>query len=327
MPDQRVTYVVAEMAEDGSPSSLSLELLGLACDLASRLGGTTKAVILGDGVGGAAEELSSRGASEVFAADNRSLDRYSPELYLAVLEGFFGERSPGTVLCGHTPAGQDLMPRLACALGSGLVTDCVGVDVDGREPVFIKPVFGGNAIASFEINTPLKLATVRARVGTAPPRSPDPGEVSALESPDNEPVLVLGERVREETSLRLDEAKVVVSGGRGIGGPEGFESLKELADILGGAVGASRPPCDSGWVPSTNQVGITGVIVAPDLYIAVAISGSSQHLSGMSESAKIVAINNDPGAYIFKVADYGAVGDWKKVLPSFAGKLNEVIDS
>lgn len=326
MPDEVAVYVVAEMAEDGSSSSLSLELLGLAHDLSSRTGGQAKAVILGDGAGTAADELSSRGASEVFVADHPSLGRYRPEPYVGVLERFFRERPPGVVLCGHTTAGQDLMPRLSCALESGLVTDCVGVGIDVDEPVFIKPVFGGNAIASYRIDTQFKLATVRARVGAAPQQSPDRGTVSSLGPPDGEPVLILGEKVSEETSVRLDEAKVVISGGRGIGGAEGFESLEELADVLGGAVGASRPPCDAGWVPSTIQVGITGVVVAPDLYVAVAISGSSQHLSGMSESAKIVAINNDPGAYIFKVADYGAVGDWRKVLGSFTGRLKELID-
>jgi electron transfer flavoprotein alpha subunit len=138
--------------------------------------------------------------------------------------------------------------------------------------------------------------------------------------------ITVGERVREEKQLRLEEAPVVVSGGRGIGGPEGFERLRELAEILGGVVGASRPPCDSGWVPPTDQVGITGKVVAPDLYIAVGISGTTQHLSGMSESKKIIAINKDPDAYIFKVADYGAVGDWRQVLPSFSEEIRKSIE-
>ena len=328
MSDTERVLVFAETDESGNLSRLTYELMGLGGWLALRLSGQLEAVTIGEGIANAAEELLSLGARRVFAADAPALAKYNPDSFLEVLAGLLEGMEPVTVIAGHTPVGQDLMPRLAFALEAGLVTDCTGIEVDdpAQGPVFIKPVFGGNAMASLSVATPLRIATVRARVGAEVEPGSGDGEVVQLDIPTDAPRIDVRETVQEARGVMLESCRVVVSGGRGIGGAEGFEQIEELAGLLGGAVGASRPPCDSGWIPSTQQVGITGKIVAPDLYIAVAISGSSQHLSGMSESAKVVAINQDPEAYIFKVSDFGVVGDWKQVVPAFAAALEKYVE-
>ena len=316
------------MKADGSPTPLTLELLGLARKLASSLGKKVVALLLGSGIAEGAEELARSGADEVFLADDAGLAEYNPDVYLPLLAAFCERERPAVILAGHTSLGQDLLPRLAFSLGAGLVTDCVGLEIDNATGgvAFTRPVYGGNALATQKATTATAMATVRARVGEAPP--PDgAGEVTPLDLPlpPAARIEVKGRVHEESRECPLEEAPVVVSGGRGMGGEEGFERLRELASLFGGAVGASRPPVDSGWAPTTCQVGITGKVVAPAIYIAVAISGSSQHLSGMGESGKVVAINKDPDAYIFQVSDYGVVGDWKQVLPAFTAKLRELL--
>jgi electron transfer flavoprotein alpha subunit len=319
--------VLAELAESGDLTRLTLELMGLGAWLAAKLGCGLEAVLLGDGIEAPASELASLGAGTVYAADHPSLLQYNPDTQFEVMSSLLEGLDRVTVLAGHTPAGQDLMPRLAFALGAGLVTDCVGVKADAEgNPLFTKPVFGGNALAELSINTPRRLVTVRARVGAAPEPGAGASEVVALDPPRAEPRVRTLSREKEDRGVQLEDARVVVAGGRGMGGPEGFEALEKLAGVLGGAVGASRPPIDSGWAHSSAQVGITGKIVAPDIYIAVAISGSSQHLSGMSESGRIVAVNQDPEAYIFKVADYGVEGDWKQVVPALTEGLKKYVE-
>ncbi len=316
--------VLAETAKGDRPASISLELMGLGRELADGLGTSLSVVILGSGVGDAARELARYGPDEVLSLDHPSLGAYNPDLYKEAILGLLKSSPPRALLAGHTSLGQDLLPRLAFSLDCGLVTDCVGVKVEGGEILFIRPVFGGNALAVQKATTDTAMATVRARVGEVPAPSATPCEVRPVEVETPAPRLeIKGREIIEDRECPLEEAPVVVSGGRGMGGEEGFSQLRELASLLGGAVGASRPPVDSGWAPTTCQVGITGKVVAPDLYIAVAISGSTQHLSGMSEAGKIVAINKDPDAYIFKVSDYGVVGDWKQVLPSFTAALRE----
>lgn len=329
MPGRQV-IILAELHENGGVTRLTLELMGLGARLASLMGTELEAVVIGDGVGEAGDELASLGARRVYSADDGSLDAYDPDIWQAILEELLAGREEFVLLAGHTPLGQDLLPRLAFALRAGLVTDCVGIELDPetRDPVFAKPVFGGNAIAFNRMKTSIRLATVRARVGTPPETGPAAAGAASFEpAPLDFRVIEtrlehLG-REKEDRGVQLEDAVAVVAGGRGMGGEEGFAALEELAGVLGGAVGASRPPCDAGWAPASAQVGITGQVVAPDLYIAVAISGSSQHLSGMSGSGKIVAVNQDPEAYIFKVADYGAVGDWRRVVPALTEALRE----
>jgi electron transfer flavoprotein alpha subunit len=324
MPDPAHVMILAERKEDGVLSQLTLELLGLGREISEKLGMKLCALLAGRRVSAAAEELA-RYVDEALVADDERLDPYNPGLHLPLAIEACRARPPSVILAGHTAVGQDLVPRLAFSLGAGAVTDCVGVEVEDGEVLFTHPVFGGNALAVLKTRGLPALATVRARVGEFP--SPArPGRMTQLEPPfpDGSVPRIRGRRKEEEREHPLEEAPVVVAGGRGMGGEEGFAELRELARLLGGAVGASRPPVDAGWAPSTCQVGITGKVVAPDLYLAVAISGSSQHLSGMSESGKIVAVNKDPEAYIFKVADYGVVGDWRRVLPAFRERLREL---
>lgn len=327
MNSKNSILVLAELAEEKLPTSLTLELMGLGKELSEGTGGDLYVVLPGEGLEEAAGELARRGAAEVFLMDDAALSDYNPDVYLPLLAGFLEKRSTGLILLGHSSIGQDLAPRLAFSLGAGLVTDCVGARVEGGEIRFLRPVYGGNALATQRVTTPTALATVRARVGDIPSPSGE-GKITPIEAevPGEVKVALRG---REKVGTRecpLEEAPVVVTGGRGIGGAEGFETLRELARLFSGAVGASRPPVDSSWAPTTSQVGITGKVVAPDIYIAVAISGSSQHLSGMSDSGKVVAVNKDPEAYIFSVSDYGVVGDWRRVLPAFLDRCRDMLE-
>jgi len=283
-------YILAETNEDNNPTALSCELLWLGERIASGMGIPLRAILIGGGVTAGASELARYGVSEVLYLDHPDLAHYDPENYGAILAGLLASREPLVLLAGHTSMGQDLLPRLAFSLGCGLVTDCTGLEVEGSEVLFSRPVYGGNALATQKVETPTILATVRARVGEIPSPAGDAATLTALDAELPAPSrLQVMDRVRlAARECPLEEAPVVISGGRGIGGEEGFEMLRELAGLLGGAVGASRPPVDSGWAPTTSQVGITGKVVAPGIYFAVAISGSTQHLSGMGESGKIV---------------------------------------
>jgi len=224
-----------------------------------------------------------------------------------------------------------LAPRLAFRLDTSLSTDCLelGIDPDTKLLLQTRPVYGGNARATFTAESFPQMATVRQKAMS--PLEPDEarkGDIVPVKV-DIDPAKIrtkVIEKVKEEVAgVKIEDAAVVITGGRGIGGPEGFQQLEELAATLRGAVGASRPPCDNGWVPSTIQVGLTGKIVTPDLYIAIAVSGASQHIAGCSGSKNIVAVNRDPEANIFKEARFGVVGDWKQVLPAFTSKVKELI--
>jgi electron transfer flavoprotein alpha subunit len=247
------------------------------------------------------------------------------------MEKVVKQTMPQIVLLGQTSIGRDLAPRLAFRLGTAATMDCVELAIDpaSKRLLQTKPVYGGNARGIFASESDPQIATVRAKAMS--PRKRDDsrkGEVVAIEAglaPSAIRTKVL-EKVKEEIEgIKLEDASVVIGGGRGVGSAEGFQQLAELAKLLKGAVGASRPPCDSGWIPDTQQVGLTGKIVTPDLYIAIGISGASQHLAGCSSSKTIVAINRDPEANIFKASHYGIVGDWKKVLPALTEKVKELL--
>ena len=238
---------------------------------------------------------------------------------------------PQILILGQTSVGRDLAPMLAFRLDTLVTLDCVALSIDPDTKLLLqtKPVYGGNAQATYTCDSYPQIATVRDKVMSSPESSDSKqGEVITLDAGlDPSAIRVrLLKRIKDaEEGVRLEEAQVIVSGGRGIGGAEGFDQLQELAVMLKGAVGASRPPCDNRWIAPSRQVGITGKIVSPDLYIAIALSGSIQHLSGCGQSKSIIAINNDPEASIFKYADFGVVGDWKKVLPTFKDKLKELL--
>ena len=231
------------------------------------------------------------------------------------------------IIGAKTLTGRDVMPRFAFRLGTALASDCsaLALDDDGRL-IATRPVYGGNAEASVACLGDTAVASLRPKsVDALESDASRTGEVLPLAFEPNVRTRTL-ERVEEAgEGVRLENARVVVSGGRGLGGPEPFDALRELADLLGGAVGASRAACDAGWVPSGYQVGLTGKTVTPDLYIAVGISGASQHMAGCSNSRTLVAINKDAGANIFKEARFGVAGDWQKVLPAFMEQLHELM--
>ncbi len=322
--------VFAEVAE-GKLSSIAAELLGCGRGLAADLGGELAAVLVGSSVAGLAPATIAAGADRVYVADDPLLGEYATDSYVSVVEKVAKQADPGVILFGQTSIGRDLAPRLAFRLGTAATMDCVALAIDPatKRLTPTKPVYGGNARAVFTYDTDPQVATVRAKVMS--PMAPDAsrkGEVVTVAA-GLDPATVrtkLLQKVKEELKgVKLEEAAVVISGGRGMGGPEGFKELEELAKVLRGAVGASRPACDSAWIADTQQVGLTGKMVTPDLYIAIAISGSSQHMAGCSGAKVIVAINKDPEANIFKEARYGVVGDWKKVLPAFTAKVKELL--
>jgi electron transfer flavoprotein alpha subunit len=323
-----MTY--CEIAEGALPS-ITREVLGFGRKLADDLGQELFAVLVGSDVGSLAREAIALGADKVYVVDDPLLREYQTDAYLAVMEKVVRQVMPSILILGQTSIGRDLAPVLAFRLDTAATLDCVGLAIDTETKLLLqtKPVFGGNAQATFTCGSCPQIATVRDKL--MPPPEPDAakqGEVIALDA-GLDPSAIrtrLLKKVREnEAGVRLEDAQVIVSGGRGIGSAEGFQELQELATMLKGAVGASRPACDNRWLPPNRQVGITGKIVNPDVYIAIALSGSIQHLSGCAQSKSIIAINKDAEAPIFNYADFGVVGDWKKVLPAFRDKLRELL--
>ena len=317
---------------DGKVVPITYELLGIGKKLATDLGEELSAVLVGSGVAGAANDVIAHGAAKVYVVDDPLLKDYQTASYAAVVEKVVKQASPNILVMGQTSIGRDLAPRLAFRLGTGLAMDCVNLSIDpaSKLMVAVRPVYGGNAQAAFvtEKARP-QMATVRVKsqepLAADASRKGEVVKIPAGLTPDVLKVKVVQKVKEEVVGVKLEDAPVVVCGGRGLGGPEPFKELEALAKLFGGAVGATRPPCDSGWVPSSIQVGLTGKIVSPGLYIAVALSGSSQHLAGCSGSKVIVAINKDGEANIFKVAQFGVVGDYKKVLPVFTQKLKELL--
>ena len=247
-----------------------------------------------------------------------------------VLEKVVQQVAPEIILLGQTAAGRDLAPWLAFHLNTGATMDCTALEIDPatKRLLMTRPVYGGNAQAVQVCEASPQIATVRAKA-MAPlakdnARQGQVINVAAGIDPAAIKTKVLERKIEAAAGVKLEDARVVVAGGRGMGSADGFKQLEEIAGLLKGAVGATRPPCDNKWIADSQQIGLTGKIVSPDLYIAVGLSGASQHLSGFSSSKVIVAINKDPEANIFKVAHYGIVADWKTVLPAFTAKLKEV---
>ena len=322
-----MNIVVIGWGRDGdAPSAAVRELLGGARRLAEKSGGQVVAGALG-AAAQAAQGMVEYGADQVLTVDHPALAEHDAEAYAAAAEAVCDRTGEALVLVPGDRLGWEVAPRLAHRLKAGVVTDCVSVDWDGSRFVMTKPVYGGKAMAKLVARTAVQVALVRTRAMEA--LAPQPGRAGRVEalSVDLAPGRVkVVERKKEETQgqVRLEDAPVVVSGGRGLGGPEPFKMLEEIARLLGGAVGASLAAVDAGWISPQHQVGQTGKSVAPDLYIAVGISGASQHVAGMSASKTIVAINKAPEAPIFRVAHIGVVGDYKEVLPSFLAELRKI---
>ena len=326
MPQPHGILIVAETAE-GALAPMSAELLGAGRRLADQSGCQLSALLLGEGVTPLATELASLGADVVLLGDGPALANYEGGAYARVAEQAVRQAQPAIVLLGQTLNGRDLAARLAFRLETGLSTDCTALRLDGDQLVMTKPVFGGNALAEYVgQDAQPQMATIRPRTfEPATPTTDRQAEIVHLDSSAESTVQVL-DTIREVAASgpRLKDAKIVVSGGRGLGGPDNWHVIEELAAPLGAAVGATRAVTDAGWVPPSFQVGLTGITVTPDLYITVAVSGAVQHIAGCSGARNLVAINRDPEANIFKHARYGVVGDWKLVLPAFTAKVKEL---
>ena len=332
MAEYKDIAVFAEVRE-GKLAPITTEGLGIGRQLADDSGQSLAAVLVGSGVTAAAQEAIACGADRVYVVDNPLLKDYRGDAYITVMEQVVNQVMPQVLILGQTDIGRDLAPRLAFKLDTAANLDCIelAIDADSKRLLQTKPVYGGNANAVYITETDPQIVTIRTKAMT--PLEPDAskqGEIVNIDTEIDESVIrakIVDSVVEEVSGIKLEDAEVVVCGGRGIGGPEGFAQLEELARLLKGAVGASRPPCDNGWIADTVQIGLTGKIIAPELYIAIGISGSSQHISGCSGAKNIIAINKDPEANIFRQARYGVVGDWKKVLPAFTEKVKELLAS
>ncbi len=320
-------------ASGGELSSTTLELLAAGQKVAADLGEDLSVALLGDTLDAAAQSAIAHGAQKVYAVNHPLLADYQVDLHLTALEALCKDTAPRVVLVARTNEGRELAPRLAFRLGVGLAQDCLEVSVDTAEKQLLanRPVYGGNAIAVVSCDQTPQIAAIRPKAyEPAEADSSRQGEVISfpVKLDASMALTQVVETVLEEAEgIKLEDAHIVISGGRGLGGPEPFAQLEELAKIMGGTVGASRAAVDSGWVPSSYQVGLTGKTITPDLYIMVAISGASQHMAGCSGAKVIVAINKDAEANIFKEARYGVVGDWETVLPALTAALRELTQS
>jgi electron transfer flavoprotein alpha subunit len=330
MAEYKGVMVLCEVT-NGKLAPIATELLGAGSRLAAESGEPLNAVLIGSNVSALAQEVIAFGASKVFVVDDPFLNEYLIDSYLSVMENIVKQAMPKVVLLGQTQIGRDLTPRLAFRLNTAAIMDCVALSIDSasKRVLMTKPVYGGNAQAIQVCASDPQIATVRSKA-MAPlvkdaNRKGEIVNVPAGLDPAKIRTKVLDRKIEAGAGVKLEDAHIIVTGGRGIGGTDGFKQLAELAAVLKGAVGASRPPCDNKWAPDSMQIGLTGKIVGPDVYIAVGVSGSSQHLSGCSGSKVIVAINKDPEANIFKVANYGIVADWKKALPAFTTKIKQLV--
>lgn len=322
--------LVIGMVPKGGAAGQLPELIGGGRRLAASLGGTLEAAVLG-GTGeerarAAARAAAALGPSTVYLVEAPALDDYQADNYLHAALAVCRQASPDVVVFGSDEGARELAPRLAHRLGGSVLTDCVGLAAEGGRVVYTRPVYGGKAMAEVVLERAPQVITVR-------PRAFDPAQAAETEAhvvrvEPGLPGVPVSTRVVDRRSVAgegpsLEEARVIISGGRGVGGADGFRLLEELAGVVRAAIGASRAAVDAGWVPAACQVGQTGKIVAPDLYIAVGISGASQHLAGIAAAKHVVAINKDPDAPIFKRAELGLAADYRQVVPALTRRLKE----
>src|SRR5512136_928249 len=315
MDSHKGVLVCGEITE-GKLTPVTIELLGLGRKLADELGETLSTLLMGSKTGGLGQEAIAYGADKVYVAEDSQLENYNSDAYTQVAADLCRKAPPSIMLLGHTDVGCDLAPRLNGRLGGGLAMDCLALSVDPGTKFLVstRPVFGGNAHATMVSKSARpQMATLRSKIVPPAERIDSrQGQVIPVEGKIDPSALKVKvvERIKEELEgVKLEDAEVVVSGGRGIGSAQNFGMLKELAGLLGGAIGATRPACDEGWAPVTLQVGQSGKVVSPKLYIAVALSGAMSHIAGCLGSKTIVAINKDKEANIFSVAHLGIVAD------------------
>lgn len=315
--------------KDGIVSNVSLELLGEGTKLAGKLGVELSAVLIGEDMDPAAKVLISHGADNVYVIDHPSLKDFNDEAYTDIFVKLIRAYRPEIVLMGATAYGRSLAPRVASRIGTGLTADCTSLKIDEENKILMqtRPAFGGNLMATIICpNHRPQMSSVRPKV--MKPLPVDPDRKGTIIRPDIDIPEVAATKVtpvtdNNEKMVNLAEADVIVSCGRGMGDPKNLKLAEELADVLGGGVGASRAVVDAGWIEYNHQVGQTGKTVGPKIYFACGISGAVQHLAGMSSSDTIIAINKDPDAPIFKIATFGIVGDVLEVLPALIKEFKE----
>lgn len=315
---------------EGKITTIDTEVLGIASKLAKELGTPLNAMILGSGTSALAKDVIAFGADKVFVVDDPLLKDYQSDAFVAAADKVIKQTMPQIIIMGQSSVGRDLAPRLAFKMDSTATLDCVDLAIDPATKRLLrtKPVYGGNAQMVFSSDADPQIATIRMKAFTPLARNDAKAGETVKVDAGLDPAAIRAKfinKVKEQVEgIKLEDAAVIVSGGRGIGSADNFKPLQELATALKAAVGASRPPCDNGWVPAGLQIGLTGKLVAPDVYIAIGISGSSQHMSGCSGAKTIIAINKDAEANIIKRARYAVVGDWKKILPAFTAKVKEL---
>lgn len=319
----RKVLVVGEV-RNGELRNVSYEAVAAGRVVAD--GGEVVGVLLGESVNGLADHLIQSGVDRVVMVNHTDLKSYTTDAYQQALLQVFDVENPEGVILGHTGIGKDIAPRLAMKLQTGLISDAISVEVVDSEPVFTRPIYSGKAFEKKKVNEGIVFATIRPN--NIQPLEKDEsrtGEAVAITVEIKDLRTTIKDIVRKATGgVDLSEANIIVAGGRGVKNKEGFKPLEELAELLGAAVGASRGACDAEYCDYSLQIGQTGKVVTPDLYIAVGLSGAIQHLAGMSNSKVIVAINKDPEAPIFEVADYGIVGDLFEVVPLLTEELKKV---
>lgn len=323
-------WVFIETNEDGTVKNVGIELLAPGKNMAHKQGGALVAIVIGENVEKAVETVNKHGADKIIVVEGPEFKQYSTDAYTNVMCQLVEKYGPTSMMIGATNNGRDLGPRVSCRLNTGLVADCTSLDIDeeSRNVAWTRPAFGGNLMAT------IFCPEHRPQIGTIRPGVFKKGEEEECRAEIiREDIHVNAEDIRTQVlefveyinseNVDLEGAEIIVSGGRGVGSDEGFRPVKELADALGGVVGASRAAVDAGWISHIHQVGQTGKTVGPKLYIACGISGAIQHLAGMSGSDCVVAINKDPDAPIFDMADYGVVGDLFEVLPILTKEIKK----
>lgn len=320
----RKVLVLGEV-RDGSLRNVSFE--AVAAGKTAAEGGEVVGVLIGDSVSALAAELIQYGADRIVAVEDEKLKQYTPDGYSQAVMAVINEEKPEGIIFGHTALGKDLAPKIAAKLNSGLISDVTDLEVTGGNLVFTRPIYSGKAFEKKIVTDGIIFATIRPNnISPLTKDESKTGDVTSLSVDIKDLRTIIKEVVRKASEgVDLSEAKVVIAGGRGVKSEEGFGPLKELAKVLNGAVGASRGACDADYCDYSLQIGQTGKVVTPDLYIACGISGAIQHLAGMSNSKVIVAINKDPEANIFKVADYGIVGDLFEVVPMLTEEFKKLL--
>jgi len=311
-------------AREGALRNVSYEAIAAAKTISG--GGEVVSVLLGDSVKDLAGELVKFGADRVITVEHPHLKQYTSDGYGQAILAVIEQESPEAIVFGHTALGKDLSPKIASKLQIGLVSDVTSIEGEGDDAIYIRPIYSGKAFEKVKVKNGIQFITIRPN-NIAPLSKDDnkTGDVNSLTVDITNLRTIIKEVVRKSSEgVDLSEAKVVIAGGRGVKSEEGFKPLQELANVLGGAVGASRGACDADYCDYSLQIGQTGKVLTPDLYIAAGISGAIQHLAGMSNSKIIVAINKDPEANIFKVADYGIVGDLFEVIPMLTEEFKKL---